>query len=127
MEDARRKLEAKMDRERKEKRDSKLEMARRPLLCTPNSKRRREDTKDWEAISGGGSPARRMLTPGRRMSLQTPINSFLVTKTIEERRMELKKVPKEKVQDMSASASLRRKANAKTRGSRKPQLVSRMT
>ena len=90
---------------RKEKRGEKLELARIPLMATPNLKRSRPDLDNvWDTPpppSGQESP-RTPARAGRR--LQTPIQAFLVSQTLEERKKTLEsKLRTDKLKEMSAS------------------------
>ena len=106
--EAKRILEEKMRRER---RREKLEEARNPIIATPNNKRGRgEQDIAWAtppATAEMGSPR----TPARACRrTQTPIQAFLISQTLEERKRKLQEEIKLKniaKKDMSASPNLR--------------------
>ena len=101
--EAKRKLEEKI---RKERRESQLELVRKPLLVTPNNKRSRAEDGVWDTDTMGPGVSE---TPPRRT--QTPMNSFLVPQTIEERRQALARRPTSMVtimKEMSASPVLKK-------------------
>ena len=72
---------------RKEKRDKMVEEIRKPLLTTPGGKRGRREDEDREGKErhDGDTPATRPMSPMIKMT-QTPIQSFLVAQTLEERK-----------------------------------------
>ena len=101
--EAKRKLEEKI---RKERRESQIELVRKPLLVTPNNKRSRAEDGVWDTDTMGPGVSE---TPPRRT--QTPMNSFLVPQTIEERRQALARRPTSMVtimKEMSASPVLKK-------------------
>jgi hypothetical protein len=83
---------------RKEKRAKIMEDIRKPIILTPGSKRGRNIQEEWEQLQpcGGAESTPGQATPARRgqkMS-QTPIRSFLVSETAEERKNKMKRVQK---------------------------------
>lgn len=100
VQDAKRKLEAGI---MKEKREKRIETSRKPTIATPNIKRARNGDDEWDGLQdvqeGAPSP-RTPVRAGRR--LQTPKNSFLVHQTPEQRRRQLQR-PINSQLDMSAS------------------------
>ena len=109
--EAKRKLELQM---RKEKRDSVLELTRKAILTTPNSKRKIGDEESWGTPA---SPSRTGTSPAPRTPalacrrFQTPIQAFLVSQSKEERRklLELDTTVRLDNLDMSASPNLKKR------------------
>ena len=96
------------DRVRKEKRDKMIEEIRKPIILTPGSKRGRKEEEEWDTPQPGtgGAAASLLGGSGRRSRMtQTPINSFLVTQTPEERKIILEKKTKKLFTDMSSSSA----------------------
>ena len=82
-----------------------MEMVRKPLLATPNQKRSRAEDGEWDTDPVGPGVSE---TPPTRT--QTPMNSFLVPQTIEERRQSMLRRSNTKhtiMKDMSASPALK--------------------
>ena len=117
---------------RKEKRDKMLEKVRKPIILTPGSKRGRRDEGEWEQPGAdAGTPGSSQAEGTIQRMKQTPIQSFLVSQTLEARRSSWEihsKVRKAAVPDKddtvmsasSASPSLRKTATKRT-GVRKIQ------
>ena len=100
--EAKRKLEEKI---RKERRESQVEMVRKPLLATLNQKRSRVDDGEWDTDPVGPGVSE---TPPIRT--QTTMNYFFVPQTIEERRQSILRRPNTihtAMKDMSASPALK--------------------
>jgi hypothetical protein len=100
-----------------ERRENQVEMVRKPLLTTRNQKRTRRDDGEWATDQ---LDHKMIVTQTGRV--QTPITSFLVTQTIEERRNLITKRQITKpavVKDMSASPALR-KSKIKKKGMDSP-------
>ena len=118
VQEAKRKLEAVMKRERRDReREEQLERARQPLMVTPNSKRARGREDDWEDLPSSSPSPRTPVRAGRR--LQTPLNLYLVPQTPEERRKQLQK-PGNRNPDMSALSSPVLRMKGKARSLAKP-------
>ena len=84
------------------------------MIATPNSKRVRNREDEWDGLQDvqeGASSPRTPVRAGRK--LQTPMHSFLVYQTPEQRRKQLQK-PVHSQPDMSASPLLKRKPKSQT-------------
>ena len=82
------------ERVRKEKRDKIMEEIRKPIILTPGSKRGRQEEEEWDQLQPGtGGTAASLLGGSKRRSrmTQTPVQSFLVTQTPEERKIIIEK------------------------------------
>ena len=120
------------ERLRKEKRDRKLEEIRKPIILTPGSKRRRQEDGEWEQLEGEVGAVAAHTAGGLLQKMkQTPIQTFLVSQTMEDRKSSwnsrykprMPATPLRRDTDMSAlsaSPSLR-KTTTKRTGVRKGQ------
>ena len=118
-----------------------MEIARHPILCTPNSKRRLAEDVEWMTPGKDAeeprtparqkaTPGRQRGTPGRQKKTQTPINSFLIPKSVEERRREMEKLYQARKYanpEMSSSPKLNRIRISHTRSPGSQTLSSRCT
>ena len=94
-------LQAKMtieERMKKEMRDKKMEEVRRRIIQTPKNKRDRREDGTWEEIDV--QPAvkfdkepRSQEGSGTNRKMQTPLTSFLVSQTLEEKRASSRRDP----------------------------------
>ena len=72
---------------RKEKRDRKLEEIRKPIIMTPGTKRRRQEDGEWEQLEGEVGSVAAHTAGGVPLKMkQTPIQTFLVSQTVEDRK-----------------------------------------
>ena len=129
-------LRAKMtieEKMKKEMRDRKLEEVRRRIILTPKGKRNRCEDGNWEgeeeqrAVQSGMGD-RSQEGSGTIRKLQTPLTSFLVSQTIEERRAAIGKrsarVKNEEDSQMSSyfgSPALRKRGRGRVTGTRKTE------
>jgi hypothetical protein len=120
------------ERLRKEKRDRKIEEIRKPIIMTPGTKRRRQEDGEWEQPEGEDGPVAAQTPGGAKIKMkQTPIQTFLVSQTMEDRKSSWNSnnkprklaTPLRKKTDKSASfasPNLRKPSGMKT-GARKGQ------
>ena len=114
MKEAKRKLE---DRQRKERRENQMEMVRKPLLATPNQKRSRKEDGEWDSDQQKQTVI--LVTTAQK---QTPLSGFLVQQTLEERRHAITRrqpiCSGSTAKDMSASPARRRTVSMKKKGAK---------
>lgn len=119
--EAKRKIE---EAQRKNKRQSNIEKARNPSISTPNQKRSRDEDGAWSGATSSRGLERTPATP--RRTQQTPIQGFLVSQSLAERKERFDAHLFEKERSSSSPTNAKTGSKRGISGQKKTKLVPKM-